>query len=128
MTAARIDETNLFNVLAVGSIALLAVLAGAGFVFASGRFAGGVVAGGVLALANFFWLRNILVRAFRLEPGEAPRFALLRYIVRLTVLAAAVFILIVYCRVDVFGLLLGLSVLVVNIIALSLYMITKQGE
>ncbi len=128
MTAARIDENNLFTVLTVGSLALLVILATAGFVVGSGRFAAGVVAGGVLALANFFWLRNILVRAFRLQPEEAPRFALLRYIVRLAVLAASVFVLIVYCRVDVFGLLLGLSVLVFNIIALSIYLITKQGE
>ncbi len=128
MTAARIDESNIFTVLAVGSAALLAVLAAAGFMFGSGRFAVGVIAGGALALANFFWLRNILVRAFRLLPAEAPRFTLLRYIVRLTVLAAVIFVLIVYCRVDVFGLLLGLSVLVLNIIALSIYMITKQGE
>ncbi len=128
MITARIDENNIFTVLAVGSLALLAVLATAGFVFSSGRFAAGVIAGGVLALANFFWLRNILVRAFRLLPEEAPRFALLRYVVRLAVLAAAVFVLIVYCRVDVFGLLLGLSVLVFNIIALSIYLITKQGE
>jgi ATP synthase I chain len=104
------------------------VLAAAGLLFGSLRFAAGVVAGGVLAIANFYWLRSILVRAFRLQPESAPRFALFRYVVRLAVLAAAVSVLIVYCRVDIFGLLLGLSVLVFNIIALSFYMISKQGD
>lgn len=104
------------------------MLAAAGLLFGSLRFASGVLAGGVLAIANFYWLRSILVRAFRLQPEEAPRFALFRYIVRLALLAAAVFVLITYCRVDIFGLLLGLSVLVINIIALSIYMISKQGD
>jgi hypothetical protein len=128
MTTAKIDEENIFSVLTAGSLALLVVLAAAGLLFGSLRFALGVLAGGVLALANFYWLRSILVRAFRLQPEEAPRFALFRYIVRLAVLAAAVSVLIIYCRVDVFGLLLGLSVLVFNIIALSIYMISKQGD
>ncbi len=128
MTTAKIDEENIFSVLTAGSLALLVVLAAAGLLFGSLRFALGVLAGGVLALANFYWLRSILVRAFRLQPEEAPRFALFRYIVRLAVLAAAVSVLIIYCRVDVFGLLFGLSVLVFNIIALSIYMISKQGD
>ncbi len=128
MTTARINEHNIFTVLAIGSLAFLVVLALGGLIFGSARFAGGVVAGGALAIANFYWLRSILVRVFRLLPEVAPRFAVLRYLVRLTLLAVAVFVLIVYCRVDIFGLLLGLSALVFNIIALSIYMISKQGE
>lgn len=128
MTTVRVNEHNIFTVLAIGSLAFLTALALGGLLFGSARFAAGVVAGGVLAVANFYWLRSILVRAFRLLPKEAPRFAVLRYLVRLTLLAVAVFVLIVYCRVDIFGLLLGLSALVFNIIALSIYMISKQGE
>jgi hypothetical protein len=104
------------------------VLAGAGFLLGSLRFTLGVLAGGVLAIANFYWLRSILARTFRLQPEKASRFALLRYVIRLAVLAVAIYVLIVYCRADIFGLLLGLSVLVFNIIALSIYMISSQGE
>ena len=106
----------------------LALLAGAGFLLGSSRFALSVVAGGILALANFYWLRSILVRAFRLQPEKATRFTLFRYVVRLAILAVAIFVLVVYCRVDIFGLLLGLSVLVFNIIFLSIYMISAKGE
>jgi ATP synthase I subunit len=128
MTTVRINENNIFTVLTVGSLTLLALLAVAGLIFGSARFALSVLAGGSLAIANFYWLRSILVRAFRLQPQETPRFTMLRYIVRLTVLAAAVFFLMVYGKADVFGLLLGLSVLVFNIIALSIYMISAKGE
>lgn len=107
---------------------LLVLLAGAGFLLGSSRFALSVVAGGILALANFYWLRSILIRAFRLQPQKATSFTLFRYVVRLAILAAAIFVLVVYCRADVFGLLLGLSVLVFNIIALSIYMISAKGE
>lgn len=128
MTTVKINENNIFTVLTAGSLALLVLLAAAGLIFGSARFALSVLAGGFLAIANFYWLRSILLRAFRLQPQEAPRFTLLRYIVRLAVLAAAVFSLMVYGKADVFGLLLGLSVLVVNIIALSFYMISAKGD
>jgi hypothetical protein len=128
MTTAKIAEENIFSVLTAGSVALLVGLAAAGLLLGSLRFALGVLAGGVLAIANFYWLRSILVRAFRLQPAEAPRFALFRYIVRLAVLAAVVSVLIIYCRVDIFGLLLGLSVLVITITALSFYMISAKGD
>jgi hypothetical protein len=82
----------------------------------------------VLALANFFWLRSILSRSLSLDARTAPRFAVFRYLVRLTLMAVAVYLLVVYCKADIFGLLLGLSVLVFNIIALSIYMISTQGE
>ena len=82
----------------------------------------------MLALANFFWLRSILTRSLSLDARTAPRFAVLRYLVRLTLMAVAVYVLVVYCRADLLGLLLGLSVLVFNIIAVSIYMISTQGE
>jgi len=128
MTTVKIHENNIFTVLTVGSLALLAVGAAGGLVFGSTRFAGSILAGGLLALANFFWLRSILLRSLQLQVREAPRFAVLRYIVRLTLLALAIYALIIYARVDILGLLLGLSVLVVNIIALSFYMISRQGD
>ena len=79
-------------------------------------------------MANFFWLRSILTRSLGLDARTAPRFAVLRYLVRLALMAVAVYVLVVYCRADLLGLLLGLSVLVFNIIAVSIYMISTQGE
>ncbi|HEY6871764.1 MAG TPA: ATP synthase subunit I [Geobacteraceae bacterium] len=130
MKKVRINEDNIFTVLTAGSLALIALLAGGGLLLGSAGFSLSVAAGGALAIANFFWLRNILVRAFRLQSREASRFTMLRYIVRLTVLAAVLFFLIVYCKADLIGLLLGLSVLVFNIIALSFYMISisEKGD
>jgi hypothetical protein len=128
MTTVKINEDNIVTVLTFGSLALLALLAAAGVLLGSVRFGLSVIGGGVLALANFYWLKTVLVRSLLLQADTAPRFALIRYIVRLTALAGAVYLLLVYCRADVFGLLLGLSVLVLNIIALSFYMISTKGD
>ena len=129
MTTVKINEDNIVTVLVTGSLALLALLAVAGVLLGSVRFAArALLPEGVLAIANFYWLKTVLVRSLRLQADSAPRFALLRYVVRLTALAGAVYLLLVYCRADVFGLLLGLSVLVFNIIALSFYMISAKGD
>ena len=128
MTTVKIHEGNIVIVLVLGSLALLVLLAAAGFFLVSSRFAGSVIAGGLLAIVNFYWLKTVLVRSFCLDSHRAPRFALFRYFARLTVLAVVVLFLVIYCKADIFGLLLGLSVLVLNIIALSLYMISAKGD
>lgn len=127
MTRVKIRENNLFTLLSRASIALTILLTLIASSLTSLRFTAGVLAGGLLSVANFFWLRNILQRALLLQVEEAPRFAILRYIVRLALLAIAVFFLVTYAKVDIFGLLIGLSVLVVNIIALSIYLSLKGG-
>ena len=128
MTTVKIHEGNIVTVLTIGSLALLAVLVLGGLIFGTPRFAASTLAGGLLATANFYWLRSVLVRSLRLTVQDAPRFALFRYLARLFVLAVAVYLLLVVCKADVFGLLLGLSVLVVNIMSLSFYMISAKGD
>ena len=128
MTAVKINENNIFTLLIRGSCFVLIVLTIFGFIVGSLKFAASILIGGLLAIANFFWLRNILQRTLLLQPQTASRFALVRYIVRLALLGVVLFLLINYFDIDIFGLLLGLSVLVITIIALSLYyMSTLKG-
>ena len=128
MTTVKIHEGNIITVLTVGSLSLLLVLVVSGLIFATPRFAASTLAGGLLAIANFYWLRSVLVRSLRLQVQEAPRFALFRFLARLFVMAVTVYLLLVICKADVFGLLLGLSVLVFNIMSLSFYMISAKGD
>jgi hypothetical protein len=123
----KIDENNIFTVLTIGSSLLLLILAVAGLFLVSRSFAAGVVAGGLLAIANCHWLYNILQRALRLPPRQAVRFAQLRYLLRLAIIAVLVSILILYVKVSIFGLILGLSVLVITIMAVTVYMATLNG-
>lgn len=127
MSRVKINENNIFTVLTIGSSLLLLILAVAGLFFVSRSFAAGVVAGGLVAITNSHWLYSILQRAMRLPARQAVRYAQLRYLLRLAIIAILVSLLIVYVKVSIFGLILGLSVLVITIIAVTVYMATLNG-
>jgi len=123
----KIDENNIFAILSIGSSLLLVLLAVCGLYFISASFACGVVAGGLAAIANCHWLYRTLQRAMGLPPQQAVRFAQARYALRLAILAVIVTILIIYVKINIFGLLLGLSVVVITITVLTVYMATLNG-
>lgn len=123
----EINENNFFAALTIGSTILLLVLIACGLLFISNSFAIGVAAGGIAAIANSHWLYRILQRAMKLPAQRAVRFVQARYALRLAILAIIVSILIVYVKINIFGLLLGLSVLVISIIAVTIYMATLNG-
>lgn len=127
MILAKINENNIFAYLLRGSIALTLLFSLISLLVCPLSFSAGIFIGGLLSIANFYWLRNILQRALELQPHNAPRFAVLRYIVRLALLAGIIFLLMTSGKIDIFGLLLGLSVLVINIITLSIYSSLKGG-
>lgn len=127
MNPVKINENNIFAILTIGSSLLLALLAICGLLFFSASFAVGVVTGGIAAIVNCHWLYRILQRAMGLPAQQAVRFAQARYALRLAILAIIISILIIYVKINIFGLLLGLSVLVITIIILTLYMATLNG-
>jgi len=99
---------------------VLAGLAGVSLPLAPWRFSLSVVAGGLLVIAGFHALHFVLRRAFR--PDNTTRDAkvvMLQYYFRLTVIGLAIFALMRLRLVDPFGLLLGLSVVVINLLALA---------
>jgi len=123
----KINENNIFTVLTAGSSVLLAVLTVITLLFVSLSFAAGVAAGGIVAIANCHWLYSILQRAMSLPARQAVRFAQLRYFLRLGIIAVVVSLLILYGKINLFGLLLGLSVVVVTIIIMAVYMAALNG-
>lgn len=123
----RINESNIFSWLVRGSLLVSVSLGAICALVISPRFGGSLFVGGMLAIANFFWIRNGLEAALRLQPSSASRFAILRYLLRLAVMAAILYLLIVKVGVDIIALLLGLSVLVLNIVAFSIYLSTRKG-
>ena len=123
----KINEDNIFSWLVAGSLLLSAILGVVSALLLSPKFGVSLFAGGVLATANFLWLRRGLEAALRLLPANASRFAVLRFLLRLAIMAMLLYFLIVVLGADIFGLLLGLSVIVINIVALSIYLSTRKG-
>jgi len=106
----RINEDNIFPRLVAGSLITSGVVGAATALLVSPRFGISLLAGGVLATANFVWLRRGL---------EAS--------LRLAIMALLLYLVIVRLGADIFGLLLGLSVLVINITIFSIYLSTRKG-
>jgi hypothetical protein len=95
---------------------LLALLAGGSFVFFSRKFTLGVCVGGILAIANFLLMKRSLRRA--LDPqrrGGSRFFYPLKYYLRLAALGCVIALLLIKGWVSPFGILLGLSIIVIGI-------------
>jgi hypothetical protein len=120
MSVTTPNEQSLLALLGRGSWALLAILSLGALLFGSASFAASILAGGVLAMVNFYWLHSILRRVLQLQPTHSDRYVQIRYLLRLTLLAAVLYGLLV-TGTNVYGLLLGLSVLVINIIVIAIY-------
>jgi hypothetical protein len=124
---ATISEDNLFGAIIRGSLGLLAVLTLGSLILFSGKAAGGVLAGGIIAIANFLWLRNALQRILGLLPSNAQQYAMVRYLGRMTVTGCALYFVLTSAWFSLAGVLTGLSIIVINICALSLYRALGTG-
>ncbi len=122
-----INEDNLFAVIVKGSLGLLVFLTLAGGVLFSVQVGLGALAGGCIAIVNFFWIRNVLQRILGQRPSNAPLYAQIRFIARLSLSALLLYFIITSGWFSLTGLLVGLSVIVINIIALSLYSALRAG-
>lgn len=127
MSRVKINENNIFTILTVCSTAFTVLFTVIGVIAVSLQFAAGVAVGGLIAIANCHWLYTILQRALQLPAKQAARFAQMRYVIRLLVIAVTVSLLILYGNLNIFGLLLGLSVVVIAIIVMAVYMTTLNG-
>ncbi len=122
-----INEDNLFAVIIKGSMGLLAFLTLSGWAFFSIKVGLGALAGGCIAIANFFWIRNVLQRILGQLPAKATTYAQLRFIARLSLTGFLLYFIITSGWFSLAGLFIGLSVIVINIIALSLYSALRAG-
>ena len=122
-----INEDNIFAVIIKGSLGLLVFLTLAGWTLFSAKVGLGALVGGCIAIANFFWIRNVLQRILGQLPANASMYAQIRFIARLSVTGLLLYFVITSGWFSLAGLFVGLSVIVINIIALSLYSALRAG-
>jgi ATP synthase I chain len=115
MTPETENEADLFRTLLICSGFLLLLLVLGGWMVGSRQVASGIACGGLLALGNTLWLKLTVQRAMGLEPRQAGRFAVIRYLLRLAILAGLLYLLLVTIGINIIGLIIGLSVLVLVI-------------
>ena len=91
-------------------------------------FGMGVAAGGLIALGNNFWLRSILERILIQQRSDARSYAIVRYILRLTI-SGLIIVALMKFGINIAGLLVGLSVLVITITTVSVFLsLSDKGE
>ena len=107
--------------LKIANWSVLAVLVLAGFLWLGGEFALGILVGGLLVVINFHFLHYALRGTLGLmahNPQEGPRakaFFAGRQLLRFFVLLAIIYLLVRHGWVDIFGLLVGLSTVVLTL-------------
>lgn len=80
----------------------------------------GVLSGGLLAIIGYLWLHRSLQRTLSEASQYSARGFQFSYLVRLGALAAALFLLIALAKVHPVALAAGLSVVVINILWITL--------
>ncbi|MGC9323895.1 MAG: ATP synthase subunit I [Desulfomonilia bacterium] len=104
-----------------------AILILAGFLFFGKMFALGVVLGGAICVLNFQWLYSQSKTAITLSAQRGSSFMKKRYVLRLATTGIILFALIAILHIDVLGLLLGLSVVMLGIMSYACYIYIFAG-
>ena len=115
-TMVDIKKTIMQRNIEIGNWVVLAVFSTVSFLFMSGGFAIGVLLGGLISVVNFRWLSRDLRIVFLKHADRAKPFIIVKYYIRLIFMGIVLFFVIARMPVDVLGLLLGLSVVVISII------------
>jgi len=87
----------------------------------------GILLGGLISIVNFFWLKRDLRAVFSNLTGRAKSAIMFRYYIRFFVSAVIIFFIISRTIVDVMGLLVGLSIVVINIVLTLLMGLSKKN-
>ncbi len=105
---------------------ILAVLLAASGIFFSPRFSLGVLCGGLISILNFRMLYRSLCGFFRNIVDGTKSSVLWNHYIRLAVTGVVLYFLISKAAADVVGLLTGLSVVVLGIMATIPVMLSKK--
>jgi hypothetical protein len=106
---------------------ILAIIFILSLIFSPIKFSLGVLLGGFISIVNFYWMDRSLRSAFEKNTGNIKGLVVGKYFLRLALTAIVLYFLIAYKTVDVIGLLIGLSVVMINIIVMVITNLTKNN-
>jgi hypothetical protein len=120
------DEERLLKTVRLMNGVVFAALLLFGALCMSPFFTFGVAMGGLIILANFHLLHRILKKAFHPQRLAAPKTVIAKYYLRLLATGIILYLLIVHKLADPLGLVVGLSVVVINLLLLALNEVRKM--
>jgi hypothetical protein len=90
-------------------------------------FALGVLLGGAVCMANYYMLWRHATSSVTLAAKQGKAFMLKRYVLRLALTGAVLYVLIAVLHIDTLGLMLGLSVIMFGIMSYACYTYISAG-
>jgi hypothetical protein len=105
---------------------MLAILFIPALIFAPFKFSLGVLLGGFISILNYYWMERGLRGIFANTAGNVKGSVIGKYYIRLVLTAIVLYFLIANGTVNVIGLLIGLSVVVINIIITLITTMAKK--
>jgi len=106
---------------------ILAVILVPSLIFAPVKFSLGILLGGFISILNFHWMEKGLRGLFQKTGVNVKGPVLIKYYIRLAITAVVLYFLIAYKTVNVIGLFIGLSVVVINIVITMIIALTKKN-
>lgn len=95
--------------------------------FVSHKFALGILLGGFISIINFYWMNKSLQGLFERNTGNVKSSLMWKYFLRLALTAVVLYFFIAYETVNVIGLLIGLSVVIINIFIIVIISLKKNN-
>jgi hypothetical protein len=123
----RTEKDPLQKRLEITNWILLAVLVTGSLFLQSARFSLGILSGGLISIVNFHWLYRNLLSIFTKHLNSARVALMTHYYIRLAVTAFVLYWFISGNLVDVIGLVIGLSIVVLNIVLTTLLALSKKN-
>ncbi|HEX9158312.1 MAG TPA: ATP synthase subunit I, partial [Syntrophales bacterium] len=90
------------------------------------RFTLGILVGGLISIINMHWLGRDLRVIFSNLSGTAKSAMMIRYYIRMAATAVVLYFVITELPIDIIGLLVGLSLVVINIVITAMIEFQKK--
>lgn len=97
------------------------------FIFMPYRFTLGMLLGGFISIVNFHWLDRDLRNVFRRLSEGSSSLVMFKYIIRFAVTAVVLYLIISSDIVDIVGLLVGLSTVVITMVFTAIAAYSKKN-
>jgi ATP synthase I chain len=109
------------NWIILGTVSIISLI------FASFKFSLGVLLGGFICIMNFYWMQLSLRRIFKKLAGNPKGAIMFKYFIRLAITAVILYFLISADSVNIIGLIIGLSIVMISIVSTVIITLAKKN-
>lgn len=107
---------------------ILGVLLTLSYFLMSPSFTLGILLGGLICIVNFHWLDRDLRKIFENLSDRSKSAMLVKYYIRFGITAVVLYFIITGGLVDIIGLLVGLSLVVINVVCTIVILYSKYSK